>query len=105
MTDKKVYEYNIKSVMIGRKPRVNTNDEYKMLSLAFFNENNPHKTEGFPVEELDFPNTEKIRIIELNSSYYLEGNDIIINDLKKIKIEVEGTKVFITGEQDLIERR
>ncbi|MBT3406900.1 hypothetical protein HN419_07130 [Candidatus Woesearchaeota archaeon] len=104
MMESKVYEVTAKSVMIGRKPRAN-DGEFKTLSVSFFDVNNPHKTGEFPTKVLEFPNMEKVRILGLNMSYYLEGNDIVINDLKGIKIQVSGSKALITGDQKFIENR
>jgi len=94
-------KYPTKSIMIGRKPR-EKEGEFKTATIALFEENNPHKAGGVPTKVLDFPNTEKIRIRDLvNISYYLEGNDIVINDLEEVDIEVEGTLIYVRGKQVL----
>ena len=49
--------------------------------------------------------TEKIRIRRLNTSYYLEGNDIVINDLEELYITKEGNKIIIKGYQFEVESR
>ncbi len=94
-------KYETKSIMIGRKPRVGEN-EFKTATIALFNENNPHKAGGVPTKVLDFENIEKIRINELrNISYYLEGNDLVVNNLLEIEVTQEGTFIIITGKQNI----
>lgn len=98
----------LKSVMIGRLPRKKEGDkadEYKTASIKLYTVNNPHKTTEFPIKELEFPNIEKIRIRHLNVSYYLEGNDIIINDLDEFKIVKKGSKLVVRGFQTDVEER
>ena len=87
-----------KSVMIGRLPR-KEGDQFKTVSIKVFNENNPHLAGIFPIKELEFNNIEKVRIRRLNVSYYLEGNDIIVNDLEEAKIIKNGSNILIRGYQ------
>ena len=55
-----------------------------------------------PREVVDIPNVEKVRIRELrNVSYYLMGNDIVINNLEELTIEQEEGVVTLTGKQNL----
>ncbi len=98
-------EYKTKSAMLGRKPRAGSDDEFKTAVIALFNVNNPHKKGAVATKVLEFPNIEKVRIRDLNVSYYLEGNDIIINDLKVITLEIDGSKIVLRAEQDKVERR
>ncbi len=94
-------KYEIKSIMVGRKPRVGDN-EFKTATIALFNENNPHKAGCVPTKVLDFENIEKIRLNELrNISYYLEGNDLVVNNLLEIEIIQDGTLITLTGKQDI----
>lgn len=93
--------YKIKSAVISRKPGKNKD----MLWTAFiglFNENNPHLKGKEPVHVLEFKEIEKVRIKELrNISYYLLGNDIVINNLVELNIDVKDGIVTLTGKQDL----
>lgn len=93
--------YKIKSAVISRKPGKNKD----MLWTAFiglFNENNPHLKGKEPVHVLEFKEIEKVRIKELrNVSYYLLGNDIVINNLVELNIDVNEGIVTLTGKQDL----
>ena len=94
-------KYTTKSIMIGRKPREGEN-EFKTATIALFEENNPHKVGVAPTQVLDYPNIEKIRLRDLvNVSYYLEGNDLIINDLEEVDIEQEETLIYVRGKQIL----
>ncbi|HLC66391.1 MAG TPA: hypothetical protein VJK52_02005 [Candidatus Nanoarchaeia archaeon] len=96
-----------KSVMIGRKPADNDSDEYKCALISFFDVNNPHKIGALPLKVLDFQNVEKVRIRQLSVSYYLEGNDLVINDLHEATLEVDEQKhkIVIRGKQDVVEER
>ncbi|MBU0536494.1 MAG: hypothetical protein KKE20_05985 [Nanoarchaeota archaeon] len=100
-------KFNTKSVMLSRKPRADENDEFKTALIALYTENNPHKSGVVPTEVLEYPNIEKIRIRDLNVSYYLEGNDTIINDLKTVTIEIDEKKrkIVLRAEQDKVEQR
>ncbi len=87
--------------MIGRKPRVD-NNKYKTAVINLFTKNNPHKTGDVPQEMLEYPNVEKVRISDLvNISYYLEGNDLVINDLDRVEIQSEKYILTIHGRQSI----
>src|SRR5512141_934547 len=84
-----------KSVLISRLP-AGKNDDFKTAVIRLFETNNPHKKEDvFPTKVYRFTNIEKVRIMRLNVSYYLEGNDIVINDLEELYIKHEGTKIVL----------
>ena len=93
-----------KSAMIGRLPR-KEGDKFKTAVIRLFDVNNPHKTTEFPTKTYEFDNTEKMRIRRLNVSYYLEGNDTVINDLEEIFIQHEGNKLVVKGYQIEVEKR
>lgn len=90
--------------IVSRKPQENEN-EFKTAVIGFYTENNPHKKGLFPFLTYEFTNIEKIRIKGLNISYYLEGNDLIINDLEELMIIKEETLLVIKGYQFEVERR
>jgi hypothetical protein len=102
----KASELQIKTtcVIVSRKPAVN-NSEFKTAVIGLYTENNPHKNNKFPTQEYEFTNIEKVRIKGLNISYYLEGNDIIINDLEELMIIKQGTFLVLKGYQFEVERR
>jgi len=99
--------FKCKSVMIGRKPAENDSDEYKCAIISFFDANNPHKIGVMPLKVMDFPNMEKVRLRHLSVSYYLEGNDLVINDLHEVTLEVDEAKhkIVLRGKQDMVEER
>lgn len=98
--------FSCKSVMVGRKPRAE-GDTFKTAVIALFDQNNPHKIGAAPIKAMDFPNMEKVRIRDMNVSYYLEGNDIVINDLHEVELEIneEKRKIILRGKQDVVEER
>lgn len=79
-------EYKTKSVLVARLPRKDDN-EFKTASIKLFNVNDPHLTQVMPIEDIEYENVEKIKIKNLELNYFLEGNDLIINNLEKINIE------------------
>ena len=94
-----------KSVLISRQPKASESDMHKTIILRFFDKNNPHKLGIFPNRTIIYTNTEKARLMGLNVSYYLEGNDIVINDLEELSISHEGSNIYIKGKQHPIDRR
>jgi NCAIR mutase (PurE)-related protein len=95
--------YKVKSVVISRKPGKDK-DTLKTAFIGLFNENNPHLKAKDPLSVLEFKEIEKVRIRELrNISYYLLGNDIVINNLVQLEIDVKDHIVTLTGTQDLPE--
>ncbi|MFH1668561.1 MAG: hypothetical protein ABIA62_01395 [Candidatus Woesearchaeota archaeon] len=93
-----------KSALIGRLPR-KEGDKFKTAVIRLYDVNNPHKTTEFPKKTFEFTNTEKVRIRKLSASYYLEGNDLVINDLEELDITHEGNKLVIRGKQVIVENR
>ncbi|MGV8171799.1 MAG: hypothetical protein ACP5OA_03855 [Candidatus Woesearchaeota archaeon] len=90
--------------ILSRKPEVGK-DDFKTAVIGLYDENNPHKSGKFPKIIYEYTNIEKVRIKGLNVSYYLEGNDIVINDLEELMIIREGTFLVLKGYQFEIERR
>ena len=97
----KVKKYKVKSVVVSRKPS-HKNEEVWHAFIGFFDENNPHLKGKVPFEVVEIPNVQKVRINELkNISYYLMGNDIVINNLEELTIQQEDGVVTLTGKQNL----
>jgi len=88
-------KYKTNNILIGRKP-AQGDDEFKTAIIALFDVNNPHKTGTPPTKVLEYRNTEKIRVQGLNCTYYLEGNDIVVNNLTEVTIDVDQVKSLIT---------
>lgn len=96
-----VQKYKVKSVIVSRKPG-KSKDGMWTAFLGLFNENNPHLKAKEPISVLEFKEIEKVRIKELkNISYYLMGNDIVINNLVELEIDIKDHIVTLTGRQDL----
>ncbi|HLC52394.1 MAG TPA: hypothetical protein VJI98_04080 [Candidatus Nanoarchaeia archaeon] len=97
-----VDSYKAKSVVISRKPGKDK-DGFKTAFIGLFKENNPHLKGKIPFEVIEVKDTEKVRIRELrNISYYLMGNDIVINNLELVNIDKsEKNIVVVTGKQNL----
>jgi hypothetical protein len=93
------------SVLISRMVKSDKKDEFKTVILRFFDINNPHLTQAFPKKVIVYNNTEKARLMGLNVSYYLEGNDLVINDLEEVFIERENNRLYIKGKQRNVNRR
>jgi hypothetical protein len=79
-------KYKTKSLLVTRLPRKGSN-EFKTASIKLFKINDPHKTTELPTKMLEYENIEKIVLKNLEIDYYLEGNDLIINNLKEVSIE------------------
>jgi len=94
-----------KSVLISRLPKEEKDNEFKTAILRLYDVNNPHKKDVFPHKVFKFTDTEKVRIMRLNVSYYLEGNDIVINDLEELYITHLNNKIIIKGYQQQLEQR
>lgn len=94
--------YKAKSVTISRKPSERNKDTWSAF-IGLFNENNPHLKAKAPIKVLEFKNVEKVRINELkNISYYLMGNDVVVNNLTSLNIDVKDNIVTLTGKQELV---
>ena len=79
-------KYDVKSVVFGRRPRKNP-EEFKTAFFMLYNCDKPLGTDEFPVHDLEFPNIEFVHLPSSgNISYYLEGNDIVIEGISSIEI-------------------
>ncbi|MBI2125054.1 hypothetical protein HYV87_04540 [Candidatus Woesearchaeota archaeon] len=97
----KIQKYKVKSVVVSRKPS-HKDEEVWHAFIGFFDENNPHLKGKVPFEVVEIQNVQKVRINELkNISYYLMGNDIVINNLEELTIQQEDGVVTLTGKQNL----
>ena len=95
--------YKVKSAVISRKPGKNK-DGFWTAFIGLFNENNPHLKAKAPIEVVEIKDVEKVRLRELrNVSYYLMGNDIVINNLLVLNIDVDKHIVTLSGKQALPE--
>ena len=93
--------FKAKSVIISRKP-VHDKEDLWSAFIGLFEENNPHLKGKAPFKVVEIKEIDKVRIRDLrNISYYLLGNDIVINNLTTVSISREGNIVTLTGIQDL----
>ncbi len=92
-----------KSVMIGRRPDLKKKKGEQWIAIiSFFKENNPHLKVQVPFRVLEYEYTEKVRVRDLrNISYYLAGNDLVINNLLEATVTVAGGIITVTGKQEL----
>lgn len=87
-------KYTTTSVLISRFPRKDDN-EFKTASIKLFKVNDPHKTTELPTKTLEYANIEKIIIKKKDVEYYLEGNDLILNNVNELVIEKKGSYITI----------
>ena len=93
--------YKVKSITISRKPGKDK-DEFKTAFIGLFKENNPHLKAKAPFKVLEIEKVEKVRLRDLrNVSYYLLGNDIVINNLVELNLDYKDDILTLTGKQDL----
>ena len=93
--------YKAKSAILSRKPGEDRDGLWTAF-IGLFDENNPHLKAKAPFEVLEIAEIEKVRIHELrNISYYLMGNDIVINNLIELNIEVKEHIITLSGKQEL----
>ncbi len=90
-------KYKAKSALIGRKKSDDINFNVRPCFVSLFEENNPHLNIEGPSKILEFEKVHKVVIKNLNISYLLPGNDLVINDLKEIEVEQQGEHIHISG--------
>ena len=94
-------KYKAKSVILSRKPGEDRDGLWTAF-IGLFDENNPHLKAKATFEVLEIAEIEKVRVHELrNISYYLMGNDIVINNLLELNIEVKEHIITLSGNQQL----
>lgn len=98
-----VEKYETKSVVLSRKPGKDRDGLWTAV-VAMFETNNPHLKAKVPFKTVEFEDTVKIRLRDLaNISFYLMGNDLVINNLINIELKFdENARILtLTGEQEL----
>lgn len=96
-------KYKTKSVIIGRKKR--TKEEKKKEDcknpsrpcfIALFDMNYPHRQSEPPKQILEFNKNHKVIIKKAGEVHYLlEGNDLVVNDLKEIDVNEDNGHVIV----------
>ena len=93
--------HKVKSVTISKKPG-GTEDSFRTAFIGLFDVNNTHLKAKAPFKVLEFKNVEKVRLHDLrNVSFYLVGNDLVINNLIEVNFEEKKNILTLTGKQDL----
>lgn len=87
-------EHQAASVIIGRMPRTQGN-QFKTCFIKLFSNTKPF-SEGFPEQELTFPNIEKVIFQGLMPHYYLEGNDLVVEQSTSISIQQDASVLTVT---------
>ena len=96
-------KYETKSVVLSRKPGKDRDGLWTAV-IALFETNNPHLKAKVPFKTVEFEDVVKIRLRDLaNISFYLMGNDLVINNLLHIELKFdENARILtLTGEQRL----
>ncbi|MBT3298649.1 hypothetical protein HN385_06990 [archaeon] len=96
-------KFETKSVVVSRKPGKDKDGLWTAV-LALFDENNPHLKAKVPFKTVEYEDIIKVRLRDLtNVSFYLMGNDLVINNLVHLCVKLdENTRVItLTGEQEL----
>lgn len=86
--------FQAKSVIIGRKPR-NQGDQYKTAFVKLYSTNDPLNSEDFPLKEIEVPNTRQVILHNAPVSYFLEGNDLVYENITKVTLDIEDSVVHV----------
>ncbi|MBU1112179.1 MAG: hypothetical protein ABIG93_01960 [archaeon] len=95
--------FESKSIVISRKPGKDKDGLWTAV-IAMFDENNPHLKAKVPFKTVEYEDVIKLRLRDLaNVSFYLMGNDLVINNLVHLDVHFnENNRVIIlSGKQDL----
>jgi hypothetical protein len=93
--------YKAKSITLSRKPGKDKDGLWTAF-IGLFEDNNPHLKAKAPIQVLEIEEVEKVRLHDLrNVSYYLLGNDIVINNLIELSVDYKDNILTLTGKQDL----
>ena len=94
-------KYKAKSIIIGRKPRLDKDDySNRPCFVSFFDINNPHKSNVAPKKILDFLKVNRVIIRGMDVNFLLMGGDILVNDLMLVDISEKDGNVLVIGEQE-----
>jgi len=88
--------FQAKSIIIGRMPRKRP-EEFKTAFIKSFDSLDPFTAE-FPKKEFEFPNTEKVVIVnsDSNLNYFLEGNDLVFTGISQFSIDQKGNVIELS---------
>ena len=78
--------YKTKSAMVGKRGKRDEEGNCPIF-VHLFNINDPQKTDKVPDQFLEFEQIHKIIIKNLDVSYLLAGQDILINNLEFLEVK------------------
>ncbi|MBS3095154.1 hypothetical protein J4231_00570 [Candidatus Woesearchaeota archaeon] len=93
-------KYKTKSIIIGRKPRLDKDDySNRPCFISLFDINNPHKSSIAPKKIIDFLKVNRVAIKGMDINFLLLGGDILVNDLEYVDITEKEGNILIVGKQ------
>jgi len=93
--------YKTKSIIIGRKPRLDKDDySNRPCFVSFFDMNNPHKSNVAPKKMIEFLKVNRVTIKGADINFLLMGGDVLVNDLEQVDIEEKEGNVMIIGKKN-----
>ena len=96
-------QFKARSIVVSRKPGKDKDGLWTAV-MALFEENNPHLKAKVPTKSVEYEDVIKVRLHDLaNVSFYLMGNDLVINNLVNLNVHFdENTRIItLSGEQEL----
>jgi hypothetical protein len=82
---------------MGRMPRAKKDDPFKTAFFKLYScAGDPMMFTGFPDKELTFANIEKVIFTNMTPEYYLEGNDLVVRNIKAIELEEKNNAIYVT---------
>lgn len=93
-------EYKTKSLLINRLKdyeHIDKDQPYN-VQIKLFKINDPHLTPELPIECIDFEDISEVYVDGFKEMKFLPvGNDLVINNLSKVKIDKKKDKVYISN--------
>ncbi len=84
-----------KSILIARKKDIRNPELPYVVEIKLFDINNPHLTSEVPTKVLEFKGVECVEIKGLSVSYFVRGNDVVLNDANTVRLEQRKNVVVI----------
>ena len=84
-----------KSMLIARKKDKENQDLPYIVEIKLFDINNPHMTAEVPKKELEFKGIECVELRGMTVSYFIRGNDLVLNDAGTLQIEQKRNMIIV----------
>ena len=84
-----------KSLLVARRKDKSNPDNPYIAEIKLFDINNPHMTAEVPKKEMEFSGVECVEIRGLAVSYFIRGNDLVLNDAGTVQIEQKKNVVVV----------